>query len=130
MLSFDTYPLITSPGPYEFPLSATLTHKGIIHSIKSTRVSGYSRQNLVPPSHPSQASASPPRSQKVGSNTRSQVRAVGEPIRTTGQKTWHSVYSVILPVYIGEQALLLHQVTVTSLLLQRYTKIVLLSLLP
>ncbi len=62
MLSFDTYihPLITSPGPYEFLVSATLTHKGIIHIIKSTRVSGYSRPNLVTPSHPSQASASPP----------------------------------------------------------------------
>ncbi len=33
--------------------------------------------------------------QKVGGNTRQGVRGRGEPIRTTGEKAWHSVYSVV-----------------------------------
>ncbi len=35
---------------------------------------------------------------KVGGNTRLRVRGGGEPIQTTGEKAWHSVYSVVLMV--------------------------------
>jgi hypothetical protein len=47
-----------------------------------------------PPSLP-QASVSPPLWNQRGEyNTRWRVRERGEPIQTTGEKAWHSVYSV------------------------------------
>ncbi len=42
-----------------------------------------------------QASVSPPGAKGVGDNTRLRVRGHGEPIRTTGEKVRHSVYSVV-----------------------------------
>jgi hypothetical protein len=63
----------------------------------STRVSVPSWE-LGPPPPPPQASVSPPCLDPKGgrSNTPLQVRGRGrKPIRTTGKKAWHSVYSVI-----------------------------------
>jgi hypothetical protein len=52
------------------------------------------RPNWLPRRLSPQASVSPPGT-KRGSNTRLRVRGRGEPIRTTGEKAWHSDYFVI-----------------------------------
>ncbi len=52
------------------------------------------RRNWIPPPPPLQVSVSPPLDPNGGSNPHFRVRGWGDPIRTTGQKAWHSVYFV------------------------------------
>ncbi len=52
---------------------------------------------------PLQANVSPPLNPKGESNTRLRVRGWGYPVRTTGQKAWHSVYSVVLMFGLARQ---------------------------
>jgi hypothetical protein len=62
------------------------------------------RQNWLPLPPLPQASVSP-LDPKGGGNTRLRVRWWGKPIRTTGEKAWHSVYSmvwtILLVQYVG-----------------------------
>ncbi len=75
--------------------------RGIIHKRVSPFVLIGSPRPLSP-----QASVSPPPGNKEGGNTRLQVRGRGEPIQATGEKAWHSVYSmrpfVSTPLYTAE----------------------------
>jgi hypothetical protein len=54
----------------------------------------HSSELAPPPPLPARKCA-PPLEPKGGSNTRLRVRGRGEPIRTTGEKAWHSDYFVI-----------------------------------
>jgi hypothetical protein len=68
-------------------LSDTLSRRGIIVYVEYQSVPSL---ELGPPNPPASEWVSPP-----WSNTRLRVRRWGDAIRTTGQKAWHSVYSVL-----------------------------------
>jgi hypothetical protein len=57
------------------------------------------RQNWVPPPSNPLASVSPPSNPKGEINTLLRVRGWGDPTRTTGEKAWHSAYSVGMGMY-------------------------------
>ncbi len=61
------------------------------------------RPNWLPLPHPPPASKCIPPWIQRGGNTRLRVRCRGEPIRTTVEKAWHSVYSVVWTIllYVG-----------------------------
>ncbi len=61
----------------------------------------------------------PPLNQR-GGNTRLQVRGRGEPILTTGEKAWHSVYSVVVPRRLFFTALqwILHLVYISNIFMK------------
>jgi hypothetical protein len=76
------------------------TSRGIICSIPRVPECLSCRRNWVPPPSPACECAFPLRPKGGKSNTLLRVRGWGDPFRTTGQKAWHSVYSVVEPFYI------------------------------
>jgi hypothetical protein len=64
----------------------------------------YVASSELGPPHPlPQASVSPPLDPKGVSNTRLRVREWGDPVKTTGQKAWHWVFSVPRNGILGHQ---------------------------
>jgi hypothetical protein len=64
--------------------------------LKEYTIPYYLEYQRICPFAPSPASECvPPGNQGGGSNTRLRVRGRGEPTRTTGEKAYHSVYSVL-----------------------------------
>jgi hypothetical protein len=65
--------------------------------IKSTSICPFVGIFGSPHPPPPRKRVYPPWTQRErGTNTGLRVRGCGEPIRTTGQKVWHSVYSVLV----------------------------------
>ncbi len=70
----------------------------------------------VPPPPPPLARSESPSLDQRGGNTRFRVRGVGDPFRTTGQKAWHPVYSVLDIFHNGEYTSMLYEVFYTETL--------------
>ncbi len=88
--------LITIPGSTK---SVGKHRTGIIVYIECQSVCPFFGNGSSQPLVRKQVYLPRPWTQREGNNTRLRVRGWGDPILTTGQKVWHSVYSL---VYIVE----------------------------